>query len=310
MPINWRNKILLIKPETVYGTDPTPTGAANAIQATDVKLSVMEGNDLSRELDQPYLAAQPTIAVELHSKLSFKVELAPSGTAGTAPAWGPLMRACAVAQTIAPGVSVTFNPISTGHESATAYLYIGDTLYKVRGMRGTCVIRADAQGIPYLEFEFTGLFTMPVEGVRPTPVLSAFQKPQHVASANTPTFTINGQAMVMRSFSLDLGNKVENRFLVGSEGILITDRADMIKTQVEALPVSTLNPFALAAAQTDVPVVLAHGVGAGKIATLTMPKALMQRPTGLEDQQGIKEWPLSMVPLANAGNDQWTLVLT
>lgn len=309
-PLLWRSKILLAKIETVYGTDAVPTPAANAILATDVKLLPMEGTDVSRDLDLPYIGPQGTIPNELHAKLSFKVELAPSGTAGTAPAWGTLLRACGCAQTINAATSVVYNPITDSHESATFYLWIGSTRYVLLGARGTARFTINAQGIPYIEFEFTGLFTQPSEQARTTPTLTAFQKPRVASTANTPTFTINAVAMVMRSFELDLRNKVENRFLVGAEAILITQREDMIKTQVEAQPLTSFNPFTLAAAQTAVAVNLVHGTGAGNIATLAAAAAQMQRPQGLENAQDIKEWPLSLMPLPTAGNDQWTLTLT
>ena len=61
MSIFWRQKVLLVKTEATYGTDPTPTGAANAIQAIDMKLMPMEGRDQSRELDLPNMGAQSTI---------------------------------------------------------------------------------------------------------------------------------------------------------------------------------------------------------------------------------------------------------
>ncbi|MDZ4095464.1 MAG: hypothetical protein U1D35_11235 [Paracoccaceae bacterium] len=80
MPIIWDQKILLAKVETTYGTDSTPTGAANAILAIDGSLTPMDGNDVSRELELPYMGADATIPAELHAKLSFKVELAASGT--------------------------------------------------------------------------------------------------------------------------------------------------------------------------------------------------------------------------------------
>lgn len=309
-PLLWRSKILLAKIETVYGTDPAPTAALNAFQATDVKLSPMDGNDVARDLDLPWFGAQGTVPTELHSKLSFKVELAPSGVAGTPPGWGPLLRACGVAQTISAGTSVTYNPITDNIESATFHIWVGPTRYVLRGSRGTAKFKADAQGIPYIEFEFTGLFTQPSEQARPAPVLTAFKKPMVVSMANTPTITLNGVAMVMRSFELDLGCKVENRFLVGAESILITQREDMIKTQVEAQLLTAFNPFALAAAQTAVPISLVHGLGAGNIVTLSVPTAQMQRPQGLEGVQDVTEWPLSLVAVPTSGNDQWTLTLT
>lgn len=309
-PLLWRSKILLFKTDVTYGVDPVPTAALNAFLATDVKLQPMEGTDVSRDLDLAYLGAQGTIPNELHSKISFKVELAPSGTAGTAPGWGPLLRACGVAQVVSVGVSVTYNPITDSHEAGTFYIWIGTTRYSLRGSRGTAKFTVNAQGIPYIAFEFTGLFTQPSEQTRVSPVLTAFRKPLVVSTTNTPTFTLNAVAMVMRSFELDLKNKVENRFLVGAEAILITQREDMIKTVVEAQPLSAFNPFTLAAAQTTVPVSLVHGVGAGNISTLSVPAAQMQRPQGLENAQDIKEWPLSLMPLPTVGNDQWTLTLT
>ncbi|TDE40926.1 phage tail tube protein [Antarcticimicrobium sediminis] len=308
-PIFWRKKILVAKIETTYGTDASP-GGADAILATDVNLKPMEGNDVSRELETPFMGAQGTIPTELHAMLSFKVELEPSGAAGTVPGWGALLRACAMAETISASTSVTYNPVSDGHESITFYTYIGNTLYAMIGAMGTCTIEVTAQGIPYLNFEFTGLFVQPSEDTRPTATLSGFKKPDVATSANTPTFTINSVAMVMRSFSLALGNQVEKRFLVGVERVLITDRAEAIQTTVEAQPLTSFNPFALSAAQTAMDVTLVHGTAAGRIATLNMPAAQMQRPQGLENAQNITEWPLRMVPLYASGNDQFTLTLT
>lgn len=306
----WKKRVLLFRLEAIYGADPTPTGSEHALQATDVTLMPMEGNDISRELVLPNMGAQGTLPAELHSKLTFKVELAPSGAAGTAPAWGPLLRACACAETIVAATSVTYNPVTDGHESGTFWFNMDGTLVKISGARGTATFRFSAQGIPYLELEFTGLFSVPTDAVRPTPDTTGFRAPELSTTANTPVFTIDGQALVMRSLSMALGNAVQNRFLIGSESILITDRAEMVETVVEATPMATLNPFALAAAQTLVPVVLQHGVAAGRRATLNIAQAQMQRPQAAQDAQGIIEWPLRLVPQAQSGNDQWTLVLT
>lgn len=310
MPIKWRSKILLAKIEAAYGVDPAPTGAANAILATNIVLTPMEGQDVSRELELPWLAAQATIPAGLHVRMQFRVELVPSGVAGTAPAWGPLLRACAVAETVTPATSVVYNPVSDGHESVTIHFWIGGTRYVARGSRGTAVLRFTAQGIPYLEFDFRGLFALPTEEARPTPTLTAFLKPDLVTSAKTPTFEIGAQAFVMRSFALDLGNAVETRFLVGSETVLITDKAEGATAQVEAVPLSTFDPFTAALDQSLLAIELVHGTVAGRIATLDLPTAQLQRPAGLENAQDVLEWSLSFVPLPAAGNDQWTLTLT
>lgn len=310
MPLKWNRKVLLAKIETTYGTDAAPTGGANAVLAQNVQLQPMQGQDVSRELELTTLGAQPTVPVEVHATLAFEVELAASGTAGTAPAWGPLLRACAVAETIAAGVSVTYNPVSLAHESATIHFWVEDTRYALVGARGTAVIRVEAQKVPKIAFTFTGLFTAPSEVAQATPTLTSWAKPIVATDANTPVFTLNAQALVLRSLELDLANEVVTRFLIGSEGVLITQKAEKITATVEAVALTTLDPYALALAQTAVPMVLTHGVGAGKIATLNVPLAQIQRPSGIAQQQGIVEWPLSLVPQVNAGNDQWTLVLT
>ncbi|PKP71851.1 MAG: hypothetical protein CVT82_00325 [Alphaproteobacteria bacterium HGW-Alphaproteobacteria-4] len=310
MAIKWRTKILLAKIETSYGVDAAPSGAANAILATDVALTPMDGSDVSRNLELAYLGAQATIPAELNAKLTFKVELAGSGAAGTAPAWGPLLRGCGVAEVISAGVSVAYNPVSEAHESLTLHLWIGDTRYVLKGARGNAKINVGAQAIPYLEFSFTGLFSAPAETARVIPTLTGFQKPDLATSANTPVFTLDAAALVLRSFVLDLGNQIENRFLIGSEAVLITEKADTIEAKVEAVALTTFNPFAKALAQDSVALALTHGTVAGQIAALSVPAAQMQRPQGLENAQNIKEWPLRLVPLPGTGNDQWTLTLT
>lgn len=314
MPIKWKSKVILAKIESVYGTDPTPTGAANAMLMTGVELSPMEGEDISRDLEFPYLAAQGMIPVGLRVRLRGRVELAPSGAAGTAPAWGPLIRACGVAETVSAGVSVTYEPITDSMESVAVYFWIGGTQHKILGVRGDATLRFTAQGLPYIEFDLTGLYAEPAEVAVATPTLTAFQKPLVVTDTNTPTFTVDdgggAVSLVLREFQMALGNQVEPRLLVGSESIIIPERAEAVTAHVEAVPVSTLNPYALASAQTPVEVVLVHGTGAGTIATLTIPTAQVKRLTGFENQQNVLEWPLGLIPLPTDGNDQWSLALT
>ena len=306
----WNKKVLLAKIETTYGTDPTPTGAANAILATNVRLSPMEGQDVARELERPFFGADATLPADLHTKLSFRVELAPSGTAGTAPGWAPLIRACGCAQTVSAGTSVTFNPITDNPESATIHFHYDGVRHRLRGSRGTFKIMVEASGIPYLEFEFWGLFEVATDVANPNPTLTAFQDPVVANAANTPVFTIDGVALVLRSFNFDAGAKIEPRFLINSESILLTGREEKVEARVEARLMSVFNPYSRAQTAARMPIVLQHGTAAGRRTTLNVPLAQIQRPGGVEQQQNIAEWPLSFVPQQNAGNDQWTLVLT
>lgn len=309
MTIRWAEKLLVAKLETTYGTDSTPAGG-DAVLATNVEMSPMEGQDLDRNLDRPYLGNDGTIPVDLHQKIKFRVELQGSGTAGTAPAWSALIRACGFAQTINAGTSVVYNPVSASHESISLYLFIGNTRYVMKGARGTVALILNASGIPYLEFEFTSLFTMPAEGTPPTPNYSGYQDPTEVSNATTPVFTIDGTDFVLRNFKLDVANDVQGRFLIGDERVIIVERKETLEFQMVAVPLSTLNPYALAQARTPVELIITHGTQAGKIATIDIPALQIERPAGLAEAQGITEWPLRGKPLPAAGNDQFTLTLT
>lgn len=309
MAIKWRSKIILAKIETVYGTDPTPTGAANAILATDIEMRPMEGQDVSRNLDVPFLGAQEEFPAGLHTVISFSVELVGSGEAGTAPAWGPLIRGCAAAETIVAETSVEYNPVSESHESVTLYFQIGPSLHKIKGARGTAVITVNAQGIPVCRFTFTGMFTTPADTAAPTPDYTDFQKPKIASSTNTPVFTINGNTFVLRNYSLDLGCDVQPRLLIGSESIQIVDKAERLSATVEAVALATYNPYSAANGGGGVPVVLQQDTSAGRKVTISVPLGVQKRLSGFENQQGILEWPLQFTPRFDEGDDQWSILL-
>lgn len=311
-PIKWKSKIILVKPETSYGVDPTPTGAANAVLMTDVQLQPMEGDDVSRELELPYLGAQEAIPTGLRVVLTGSVELVGGAAAGTAPAWGPLLRACAVAEVVTAGTKVEYTPISDNHESVGSYFQIGSagSRHIILGSRATAVVSLNAQNIPTARFTMTGLYATPADAARPTVDLSSWQAPQIASKTNTPTFTIGGTSFVARSLEFDLGNQVEPRLLIGAERIVIVDRAESFSATVEALPYATYNPFAIAEARTKQAIVFQHGNVAGKRVMLSIPTAQQKRPSGFSNAQNALEWQLGFVPLpSSAGNDQWKITV-
>lgn len=310
-PIKFKSKIVLAKPEAVEGTDAAPTGALNAMLLTDVQIQPMEGEDVSRNLELPHLGAQEEIATAFRAVLTGSFELVGSGNAGEAPAWGPLMRACAAAEVITADTSVEYVPVSDDHEAVSIHFYIGPTRHILLGAKGTGVISMTAQGIPVCRATLTGLFVTPADQARPQVDLSGFQVPQVASKANTPVFTIDSIPFVMRSYELNLGNDVQPRLLVGTERIVIVDRAEMLSVTVEAVPMATYNPYQRAIAATRTPIVIEHGTIAGRKVEIETPTAVQRRPTGIENQQGVVEWPLTFTPLpTDAGDDQWTITLT
>ena len=303
----WKKKVILAKIETTYGTDPTPTGTANAILCMNVNLEPMAGEEVSRNLERPYFGAQEMLPVGLHSVLTFDVEIVGSGTLGTAPAWGPLHRGCACAETITAATSVEYTPISEDMESLTLYMNIDGTLHKLTGAEGTWVAKFNSQGIPMFSYSFTGLFAQPTNTAAPTPNYDAFKVPQVAAKANTPTFTIGAWTPRLRSFEFDRGAKVEKRFLMNDERILIVDAMESLKTQVEAVGLATYNPYT-APLGAPAAIQLIHGTTAATRVQFDFPLAKQRRPS-LSPQQDVVEWPLAFDPLPDEGDDQWKITL-
>ena len=99
MPLLNRRRLLASKIETTYATDPVPTGAANAILVSDLELTPQDADFADRALIRPYLGRSEQLPAGIRAMVKAGVELQGSGTAGTAPGWGPLLRACGFAET-------------------------------------------------------------------------------------------------------------------------------------------------------------------------------------------------------------------
>lgn len=314
-PIRWRSKVILAEIEVTYGTDPTPAGDANAMLLSDVEFRPMEGEDVPRNHEKPFLGARETIPAGLHGILTASVELAPSGETGVAPAWGPLLRACGVAEVVTPDDNpgdgtVVYTPVSDEHESVTIHFWIGGTRHILTGCRGTGTVTVNAQGIPVFRATLTGLYSTPTKTSQPTIDVSAFKRSLIATKTNTPTFKIDGVSFVLREFGFNLGNDVQQRLLIGRESIEIVDRAEQISARVEAVPLDTWDPFTEAETSSLVAVELVHGTSAGNRFKFEADHCLVQRLSGFENSQNILEWPLALVPQPDEGDDQWTITLT
>lgn len=315
-PIKWNSKIILVKAEPLnaYGVDPTPTGAANAMLLTNVQFQPMEGQDVSRNLETPYMGAQESLSVGLYCVLTGDFELVGSGQLGVAPAWSPLIRSCGVAEVITAGESVEYTPVTDGHESVAAYFMIGTNRYVMLGARSTGQITINAAGIPVCRVTITGLFTVPTVAARPVPDYSKWQKPQAASKKTTPVYKIDGIDFVGRDFQLTLGCEVQPRMLFNQERILIVDKAEQVTMTVEAVPVSTYNPVARAGSETAdaprVPIEVEHGLIEGRTVNITLPACVQSRFAGSQENQKIEEWPLTFTPLPTAGDDQWKITIT
>ena len=305
----YRKKYILAKIETVYGTDPTPAGS-NAILTKNLQINAQQGNRVGRDLDRPGLGNEAEIATSRYTTVSFAVELAGAGTAGDAPGFAPLLRACGFDETLVAVTSATYAPVSSGYESATLYYYHDGELHKLTGARGTVSFNLSKDQIPEMQFTFTGLHNDPTAPAVITPDTTSFQVPLPVTEANTPTYTVDGYAAKAESFSLDVAASVVYRNVVNSESVQITDRAPAGSIAFEQEVIGTKDFWGLAKAGTEIAINIVHGTAAGNIVQIKGDQVQLSQPA-LSDSDGISIMTMSTlwVP-TDAADDDMSIVFT
>lgn len=143
MALAHRKRVILIGLEGTYGTDSTPTAA---VQCSNLEIAPLEGSEVERDFIKPYMGGSGSIRTENYVTLSFDTEIAGSGTAGTAPAWGNLLLACNFSETTtaapitgtaqASGSTTTAIKLAAG-ASATDDFYTGMTVTLTAGTGDT-----------------------------------------------------------------------------------------------------------------------------------------------------------------------------
>jgi hypothetical protein len=98
MPLLSRKRLILTKIEGTYGTDSSPAGT-DALLVRNLEVTPIEAETVSRDLIRPYLGNSAQILSQTRVLLTFEVELAGSGTSGTASKMDSLLRACGLAAT-------------------------------------------------------------------------------------------------------------------------------------------------------------------------------------------------------------------
>lgn len=295
-----RKIFVLAKKETTEGTDAVPTGSANAVLTHGLTVTPLAGDTVSRDVDRATLGGDLNIHVGVHSMVEFDVEIAGSGVAATPPAYADLMLGCGFAETVA--ADVQYDPVSASFDALTLHVHHDGQAHKLVGARGNVSIRFAVNEIPYYHFTFTGLWVDPASIADPTGVFTAYQTPLPVSNANTPTFTVHGVTANMTELSMDMGNQVEHRDVVGSESVQLHDRAVSGNLTIESVAVSVKDWFSVAKDNTTGAIQLVHGTAAGNIVQIDAPAAQVMSPEYSGDNISMTSFALSMIPVS--GNDE------
>jgi len=271
----------------------------------------LQSDIVQRELIRPYLGNYEQLLAQTRVQVTFEVELAGSGAAGTAPAYGPVLKACGLSETVLATTSVTYAPVSTSFSSVTIYFYQDGIRHIVTGARGTFTLNGQVGAIPTIAFTMTGIYNAPTDTALATPTYANQATPLIFKNGNTTSFSAFSYSGALQSIDLNLGNEIVYRELIGgTKEVLITDRKPAGTMSIEAVLLATKNYFTVSTGSTTGSISFQHGTTAGNIATLTMAQSDLA-DASYADLNGIAmlNLPYVATPTA-AGNDELSLAYT
>jgi len=220
MPFSADQGVVLTKIEGTYGTDPTPTAAANAIEVFDINV-ILDGRILEREILRAELGRAAHIVGRKLVTVEFSHEFKGSGTLDTPPRWAPLLRAATFQETINAAVDVQYAPRNSGFESVTNYVYLGDSasgiLIEQNGVYCRGVLTLPAGGFPSIRWTCIGTYVEPVDAAVPAGTFDS-TLPVQVESLGLTIDSVS--TFVINQLQLDLGINIQERPDVNSaEGL-------------------------------------------------------------------------------------------
>lgn len=307
-----RNAAILAKIESAYGTDPTPTGAANALLVSDLSITPLSASNVARDLVRSYLGGSEELVGTAHIECSFTCELQSGGAAGTAPAWGPLVRACAFAEAITASTRVDYTPVTNSQESVTIYYHDDGVLHKLLGCKGNVEVKLGVGDRPTLVFRFLGLDGGISAVANPSLTLTAWQKPAVVTDANTSDLLIGctysagalsgGTSYPSRGIEFNMGNDVKFIPLVGGEVVDLVQRDVTGSLVLDLTAAQEVSFMATVKANTTTGIGMQHGSAAGFTTIVHAPAVQLINPRK-EDVDGKRMVGYDLRCVPSSGND-------
>ena len=134
---------------------------------------------------------------------------------------------------------VVYTPTSGSPESTTIYYNVDGILHRITGCRGTCIIAADLNAIPAMQFTFNGVYNPPTDTALPAVTYADQASPRIFKAGNSGAYSLMQFAGCLRSVTVDLGNELVFRSLVNCvDEVVIVDRVVSGDVIAEATPLS------------------------------------------------------------------------
>ena len=195
--------------------------------------------------------------------------------------------------------------------SVTIHYNVDGVRHIVTGCRGTFALSCEVGAIPTIDFTFTGIYNAPTDTALPSVTYGNQATPLIFKNGNTSSFQLLSFAGALMNFSMDIGNTLVYRELVGgTKEVLLTDRAANGSVTIEAPALASKDYFAAALTDTSLGnLTLTHGTTAGNIVRFTSTKVdIGDISYGEADGVTMLEIPYTLVP--SAANNEMELVFT
>lgn len=309
MPLLSRKRLILAKKETQYGQSANPAGT-DAVLVRNLDITPLDSDVVSRDLIRPYMGNSDQLLSQTRVRVTCEVELAGSGTAGTAPKFDPLLQACGMALTTVASTSNTYAPVSSAFSSCTIVYNIDGVQHLLTGCRGTWSMNCPLGQIPTLSFEMTGIYNAPTDTAQ-SAVTYVAATPLIFKEGNTSSFSLFSYSGCLSNVSFQMANQVIYRELIGcTKEVLITDRRPAGEVQIEAPTIATKDYFTLALGTTTGNLGFTHGTVAGNRAVFSSPQTDITNVT-YADMDGVHMLNIPFVATpTTAGNNEVSLAFT
>jgi len=254
---------------------------------------------------------QPLHAGELF-QVTFSAELKGSGAAGTPPEIGAILQACAMSETIDPGVSVTYKPVSaqSSQKSVTIYFYRAGKLFIMSGARGDVSFELGVGKPAMASFTFTGHLISETDVSLVSPTYSSEVPPIMIGMSG---LAFDTESPAASTISIALGNEVaQPEDIVQANGygeIRISNRRVTGSIDIEDKLVADYD--FLTKWKTNATFAIDTGAigSAGNQVRFTVGKAsITEQSAG--DKSGIVVRNASFIGLETSGDDEVSVIFT
>ena len=303
-----KRSLILVKEESEYASDSSPSASDNALLGIDVKTKEAPEAE-EREVEKGYLGRRASLLGKIHTEITFQVELKGSGTKGTAARIGDLLEACGFTETVVAGSSVNYAPGSSSLKSVTIYHFIDGRKHIITGARGSIKLVMAAGKRAFLEFTMKGLYTAPTDTALPAASYETTVPPVCKSCALSLNSVSN---LVVQQVEIDMAIAVALReslnAATGVAGFEIESRKPTISLNPEAVSVATYD-FRTDLLTTPRSFSMVIGSVAGNIITITAPK-LNITEFEYADREGVLVENIKGELAENSGNDEIAISFT